>query len=41
MVGLIPEGLAGLDVSCGEEDTVFVAHSVKAEGCLCTLNKCI
>ena len=35
MVGLIPEGLSGLDVSWGEEDTVFVGHSVKAECCLC------
>jgi len=36
MVGLIPEGLGGLDVSWGEEDMVFVGHSVKAECCLCT-----
>jgi len=36
VVGLIPEGLGGLDVSWGEEDTVFVGHSVKAECCLCT-----
>ena len=25
-----------MDVSWGEEDTVFVGHSVKAECCLCT-----
>jgi len=41
VVGLIPDGLGGLDVSWGEEDRVFVGHSVKAECCLCTLNKCI
>ena len=35
-VGLIPEGLGGLDVSSGEQGTVFVGHSVKAECCLCT-----
>ena len=27
MVSLIPEGLGGLDVSWGEEETVFVGHS--------------
>ena len=37
-VGLIPEALGGLDVSWGEEDTVFVGHSVKAECCLCTIS---
>ena len=36
MVGLIPEGFGGLDVSWGEEGSVFVGHSVKAECCLCT-----
>jgi len=36
VVGLIPEGLAGLDVSWGEEGMVFVGHSVKAECSLCT-----
>ena len=36
MVGLIPEGLGSLDVSWGEEGTVIVGHSVKAECCLCT-----
>jgi len=35
VVGLIPEGLGGLDVSWGEKGTVFVGHSVKAECCLC------
>ena len=38
-VGLIPEGLGGLDVSWGEEGRVFVGHSVKAECCLCTLKQ--
>jgi len=36
VVGLIPEGHGGLDVPWGEEDTVFVGHSVKAECCLST-----
>jgi len=36
VVGLIPEGLGGLDVSWGEEGRVFVGHSVKASCCLCT-----
>jgi len=35
-VGLIQEGRGGLDVSWGEEDTVFVGHSVKPQCCLCT-----
>jgi len=36
VVSLIPEGLGGLDVSWGEQDRVFVGHSVKAECCLGT-----
>jgi len=36
VVGLIPEGLGGLDVSWGEAGMVFVGHSVKAECSLCT-----
>jgi len=35
VVGLIPEGLGGFDVSWGEEGMVFVGHSVKAQCCLC------
>jgi len=39
VVGLIPEGLGGLDVSWGEEGRVFVGHIIKDACCLCTLNK--
>ena len=39
MVGLIPEGLGGFDVSWGEEGRVFVGHIVKDACCLCTLIK--
>jgi len=35
-VGLISEGLGGLDVSWGEAGMVVVGHSVEAECCLCT-----
>jgi len=37
VVGLITEELGGLDVSWGQQSTVFVGHSVKAEYSLCTL----
>ena len=35
-IGLITEGLGGLNVSRGEEGMVFVGHSIKTECCFCT-----